>query len=110
MINKHLFLTFLLYLHGARDLRTLEERSPQEIAKEHNWRLVPEYSSQFSSIEDVIQAAKKLDPAKTEGFVVVDAHFNRVKIKSPSYGDQRHLTAQICDHGIDELEGQRWVE
>ena len=36
----------------------------------------------FHSAQDVINAAKEL-PWDEEGYVVVDADFNRVKIKSP---------------------------
>ena len=36
-------------------------------------------------MEDVIAEAKKLNPNKHEGFVVVDKDFRRVKIKSPQY-------------------------
>ena len=36
-------------------------------------------------MEEIIEEAKKLDPATREGFVVCDQHFNRVKVKSPLY-------------------------
>jgi hypothetical protein len=36
-------------------------------------------------MEMVIAESKKLNPNKNEGFVVVDKHFRRVKIKSPQY-------------------------
>jgi hypothetical protein len=45
----------------------------------------------LNSISQIEAAALALDPMKNEGFVVVDANFNRVKIKSPSYVMIHHM-------------------
>jgi hypothetical protein len=37
------------------------------------------------SLDEAVRAARELNPALHEGFVVVDANYNRVKIKSPQY-------------------------
>jgi hypothetical protein len=86
-LDKHLYCVayFSIYLHGARDLTTLQELPPKQLSERYGWKLVPEFISKFVSVEEVIQAARKLDPGKHEGFVITDAHFNRVKVKSPQY-------------------------
>jgi RNA ligase len=45
----------------------------------------------LSTLEEVIQAASKLNPLKQEGYVVVDKDFHRIKIKSPAYVAIHHL-------------------
>lgn len=68
---------------GTRNNDTLEEINIDlGIAKPK------EYS--FNSLEDVIAMAQTL-PYSEEGYVVVDANWNRVKIKSPSYVAVHHL-------------------
>lgn len=51
-------------------------------------------SYSLSTLEDCIEAAKVLNTdgkVENEGFVVVDANWNRVKIKSPDYVAMHHL-------------------
>lgn len=49
-------------------------------------------STRYASLAEVIEAAKKLNPSLDEGFVVVDANFNRVKVKALA---PMHLTLCI---------------
>ena len=72
-----------LILHGIRHLETMEEISPLET----EWRFAFETPKTFpiTSIEECLEAAKHLDPLSQEGYVVCDANFNRVKVKSPAY-------------------------
>ena len=72
-----------LFVHGARNLETLEEVDPEVIANLFGWKCVPVYS--FNSIEDVVASANKLSPNDAEGYVIRDQNFNRVKVKSPAY-------------------------
>ena len=51
--------------------------------------VVQEY--ELHTVEDVIKAAEILNPMEHEGYVVVDANFHRVKIKSPKYVLIHHL-------------------
>ncbi len=46
----------------------------------------------FRSFEELLSAAKELNPAKHEGFVVRDTFFNRVKVKAPQYVALSHLS------------------
>jgi hypothetical protein len=45
----------------------------------------------LTNLEEVIQAASKLNPLKMEGYVVVDKNFYRIKIKSPAYIAIHHI-------------------
>jgi hypothetical protein len=43
-----------------------------------------------------MEAAKALDPVQQEGYVVVDAAWNRIKLKSPQYVALAHLRDSKC--------------
>ena len=45
----------------------------------------------IGSIEDAIASFAAIDPTEREGYVVVDRHFNRVKVKHPGYVRLHHL-------------------
>lgn len=70
-----------LVLLGARNRETGLEALPETmgtgipVAKTYPLR----------TVEEIIEAANRLNPIENEGFVVVDGAFNRVKIKSPAY-------------------------
>lgn len=75
-----------IVLHGVRNNDTLEELDPAPIAAKYGYKMIPAFEkTKFNSIDDVVAASKSIDPSKAEGFVVCDANFNRVKIKSPQY-------------------------
>lgn len=96
-----------ILLHGVRNLDTFREEEPEIPASKYGWNLVPGIKNyyfiqfqvstkNFKSLEDVVASAKKLDPGRytiklkmlkirSEGFVVRDGNFNRVKVKSPQY-------------------------
>lgn len=78
-----------IVLHGARDLRSLKESNPIVEAHKNNWECVKTYNLQ--SWEDIIKVSKELDPMKSEGFVVCDCEYNRVKVKSPQYVALSHI-------------------
>eukprot|EP01012_Entosiphon_sulcatum_P032578 TRINITY_DN4141_c0_g1_i1.p1 TRINITY_DN4141_c0_g1~~TRINITY_DN4141_c0_g1_i1.p1 ORF type:complete len:560 (+),score=79.77 TRINITY_DN4141_c0_g1_i1:31-1710(+) len=70
-------------LHGARDMRTLAELPPEPLAGRYGWDLVRSYP--LRDLSAVLGSAMSLNPAEAEGFVVCDAKWNRVKVKSPQY-------------------------
>eukprot|EP01102_Stenamoeba_stenopodia_P021045 TRINITY_DN8383_c0_g1_i2.p1 TRINITY_DN8383_c0_g1~~TRINITY_DN8383_c0_g1_i2.p1 ORF type:complete len:1314 (-),score=285.53 TRINITY_DN8383_c0_g1_i2:255-4196(-) len=78
-----------ILLHGVRNNTTYEELDPLPIAKSQNWETISTFA--FSSLEEVLDAARRLNPAEHEGFVVRDAEFRRVKVKSPQYVALAHL-------------------
>lgn len=57
----------------------------------------------LTSIEEVNKAAEAIDPMKGEGFVVVDANNNRIKIKSPKYVQIHRLKDGFNTRRIIEL-------
>ena len=79
-----------ILLHGVRNNETYAEMDPVEVAKQHNWECVTEYD--FSSFESMLAACNTLNPAKQEGFVIRDADFNRIKVKSAQYVALSHLS------------------
>jgi hypothetical protein len=81
-----------LIVHGARNLKTESEMDPDllaGLATIYGWTLVDAYL--VANEHAALTQAAALDPTKHEGFVVVDANFNRVKIKSPRYVALHHL-------------------
>lgn len=93
-----------IVLHGARNLETGVELTHGELegaADEYRWELVKSYP--IASIDDALAAAAALDPLATEGFVVVDAAFNRVKIKSPRYVVLHHMKGEATVRRAIEL-------
>jgi hypothetical protein len=68
-----------LYLHGCRNLKNFKEEFPEIFAEKYNWQVVEPLP--LKSLEEVLEAAKKLNPIEHEGYVVCDSSFNRVKIK-----------------------------
>ena len=71
-----------LYHIGSRNIRTLQEDDSLRIINS----IPKEYD--LNSLDSVLLAAEKLNEnnsIKQEGFVVVDANYNRIKVKSPEY-------------------------
>ena len=89
-----------IVLHGVRDLGTMREREPESLAAEHGWECVAAYP--LGCLDDCVEAAKTLSPMRGEGYVVRDAAFNRVKVKSPQYVTLAHLK--------DAMTGRRLLE
>lgn len=82
-----------IYLHGVRYLPTLEERDPSYHADVLGVPAPRRFD--LSSAADCVAAARELAPLECEGYVVCDAGFNRVKIKSPAYVALHH-----CKDGL----------
>ena len=71
-----------LYFLGMRERDTGEELNPEELDESLYFSIPKRYT--LHSLEDVQKAANALSWDE-EGYVVCDANFSRVKIKSPSY-------------------------
>ena len=71
-----------LYLLGIRNMEYGYEWEPEDSTMSMFFSIPKRY--QLHSLEDVQKAANELSWDE-EGYVVCDADFNRVKIKSPSY-------------------------
>lgn len=81
-----------LTLIGCRDLRTLSEVDPFPVAQQNGWACVKTYP--ITSLNEALEAAKLLNPMENEGFVVRDASFQRIKIKSPQYVALHHISSK----------------
>lgn len=94
-----------LILHGSRWVNDVPAQESAisvlaDIARQHNWPIVDTH--EVTSLDEAIAKAAELDPLQSEGFVVVDAHFNRVKIKSPRYVRLHQLRDRTTPRAIIE--------
>ena len=79
--------TTSIYHIATRDTKTLKELDEDVgIQKPDRFSL--------QSLEDCLQAVKQLDTYK-EGYVVVDANYRRIKIKSPLYVALHHIVGGV---------------
>ena len=88
-----------LTLIGVRDNNTGQE-FPVSLYKDI-FDVVRSYD--MNTIDEILIAAKELDPSKQEGFVLVDKNYNRIKVKSEKYVLIHHLKDSIDDERIVEL-------
>jgi hypothetical protein len=56
-----------------------------------------------ASMEDLIDSFREMDPTAQEGYVVVDKHFNRVKVKHPGYVKLHHLKGSMSMRNMLEV-------
>ncbi|MCL2427437.1 MAG: hypothetical protein FWD05_14015 [Oscillospiraceae bacterium] len=87
---------------GTRDNDTL-----QEIDADSGIKKPKVY--QFNNIDDLISMASTLK-YWDEGYVVCDANYNRIKVKSPAYVAIHHLVGTLSDKRIIELIRKNEVE
>jgi hypothetical protein len=93
-----------LVLHGARAMASGVELARAQLEAEAarlRVELVREWP--IRSIEECLTAADALNPLEQEGFVVVDAAFHRVKIKSPRYVILHHMKGDATPRRAIEL-------
>ncbi len=90
-----------IVLHGVRNTKTLLETDPSIWANKYGWELVASYP--LTSWKEVIEAAQHLDPMDSEGYIICDANFNRVKVKSPQYVAISHLRAGFSTRRLIEI-------
>lgn len=83
-----------LFLLSVRDLETLNEiRDIESIGTCLSIPVVKTYD--LSSYNDIIKTFDNM-PWDTEGYIVVDSKFNRVKIKNPSYTAMHFLKGSLA--------------
>ena len=95
-----------LTLIGVRHNNTLQEHSLAPFNINYGLDLIKLYIVKkfpLTSFDEVIKSAEELNPLKMEGYVVVDANFNRVKIKSPKYVALHHLRDGFGTRRLMEL-------
>ncbi|BCM89594.1 hypothetical protein IAD21_01441 [Abditibacteriota bacterium] len=84
---------------GCRDAE-FQEFAPEEFAH-WGWEIVKSFP--INSLTGVLEAAQELKPLHNEGYVVCDADFKRVKIKSPAYVALHHLRDSFCRRRLVEI-------
>lgn len=80
--------TVELFLHGVRDLTTLQEELPDPYAEKYGWHLAPMKIITGGKVQfekEILAGVNNLDGMKCEGYVICDAQFNRFKLKCTSY-------------------------
>lgn len=75
-------------LHGVRNMDTLEEEAAEQWAACYGWEMCR--SHPLGTLEEILEAAKTLKPHQSEGYVVRDNAFNRIKVKAPQYVALHH--------------------
>ena len=73
-----------LWFHGARDAEG-NEHEPEDIAKEFGIPYEVPKQFGFTSFEKAFDAIKEWKGLESEGIVVCDANYNRVKVKCDDY-------------------------
>ena len=101
-----------LTLLGIRNNITLKEIVIEDSKLSKPFKLT-EYHNLFNW-EDILISIKKLNGHEHEGYVVVDANFNRVKIKHPSYIALAHLKEGLTKRRLLEIvrqnEGEEFLQ
>ena len=82
-----------IILHGVRCLRTLDELCPIETTKTLGYNTVKIHDNY--SLAELLTIRSKLDPGESEGFVVVDDDFKRLKIKGIAYIKLSHMSTKF---------------
>ena len=75
-----------VYLHGQRNMDTLEEKTPNELPfclKPKNYGI--------NDLFETLSLVSRLNDGAHEGVVVCDAHYNRIKMKTEEYLAQAKL-------------------
>jgi len=88
-----------LYLLGCRDPQG-QEHTPEWAVKNYGLSLPTPMIYTFKNVDEVIAYCHAVDNDSCEGFVVQDANFNRIKLKTDHYRSLFYLKGE--DHFSDE--------
>jgi tRNA splicing ligase len=93
-----------LVLHGVRSVEakfSYRELDPIRVGKCFGFDSVKIHD--LYGIDDVVEMAKTLNGMESEGFVVCDENFNRLKIKGKSYVAFHHLKSSLSVTRLVEI-------
>ena len=92
----------ILTILTIRNRETLEEISGKDLEMASISIGVPLVKSFDLNVKDVGGLLRTFEgmPWSEEGYVVVDAKFNRVKVKNPAYVAAHHLKGKTAEHNI----------
>jgi hypothetical protein len=82
-----------LRLLGVRDRRTGTQFTPDDLA--HLVGIESVQTFPITSMADVLASFKDISPVQQEGYVVVDKHFNRLKVKHPGYVELHYMKDKL---------------
>lgn len=89
----------LLTVRNRKTLVELSRRDLEMVAVSLDIPVVESYNLNANNFGDLIRTFEGM-PWSEEGYVVVDANFNRVKIKNPAYLAVHHLKGKTAEHNI----------
>lgn len=92
-----------LTLLGARNVRTMQEIPASAAADLFQCTVPTVREFPLQSFEDIAHSFEALSPLKQEGYVVVDAAFNRVKVKHPGYVALHHAKDGMTTKAFVEI-------
>jgi tRNA splicing ligase len=90
-----------LVLHGVRNRVNLQEEAPQTWADRYGWQVVATFA--LNNLKSIIAAAQTLDPLTSEGYIICDRAFRRIKVKSPQYVALAHLREGFSPRRLLEI-------
>ena len=103
-----------LTLLGVRDNETLKEKSYQEIRSYYRFNFCVVKSHNLNSWSQVKDSLEKLNGHENEGYVVVDANFNRVKLKHADYVAHSKIKHSLTKRRLLEIirqnEGEEFLQ
>jgi hypothetical protein len=88
-----------------RDMHNLEELpfgASRTIAKTLEVPMVNEYDLNKGNVGHLLKTFEEM-AWHEEGYVVVDANFNRIKVKNPAYVAVHHLKSKTSEHAIIDV-------
>ena len=86
----------------VRDLETLKEMPRKKVVALGGFLKIPvvkSYDLNSKETSDILKTFEDM-PWTEEGYVMVDAKFNRVKIKNPAYLAMHYLKGKTAEHNI----------
>jgi len=89
----------LLTVRNRKTLVELSRRDLEMVGISLDIPVVKSYDLNTKNFGDLIRTFEGM-PWSEEGYVVVDANFNRVKIKNPAYLAVHHLKGKTAEHNI----------
>lgn len=90
-----------LRLHGARNIVTGQELCHMEVAETEGWAVARVFP--ITCLPDVVASADAVSGMESEGYVVRDAAFNRVKVKGKSYVAMHRLKSSMSMRRLVEI-------
>lgn len=92
-----------LILLGIRNKSTGEEISPYTVLDAEKYGVYTAANKPINDLVDLIAYCETINPLDGEGFVVRDANFNRIKVKSSKYVALHHMRSSFSTKSFLEI-------